>query len=210
MGEERKQKIKLEKALSELEAKSLESNQQPSFTSTGMLTASSITSSDTSISSSLGREPSLPSNSEGIDCTICAEPILNYKPEYFNTIEINPACDNCKIPSDETLLQPELSNRKAAADDIEREKKEEIERVRRGIRYKVKAKLEIKLRKGEISRNNISDLEDELVKELEEELAGVLMTNKLFLLILVCLNSFLPFFKRKKCQCKYFQSSVYI
>ena len=163
LGEERKQKMKLEKALSELEAKSLESNQHPSFTSTGMLTASSTTSSDTSISSSLPI-------SEGIDCTVCAEPILNYKAEYFNAVEMNPACDNCKIPSDATQPQPELSNDTAAADAIEREKTEEIEKVRRGIRSKVKAKLDIKLRKGEIRINDMADLEDELLKELEEEL----------------------------------------
>ena len=119
------QKIKMENALSELEAKILEpkkgQQQQPTFTSKGMLTAASITSTDTSILSSLGIEPSLLSNSEGIDCTVCAEPILNYKPEYFNAVEMNPACDNCKIPSDETQLQPELTNGTAADDDIERE-----------------------------------------------------------------------------------------
>ena len=35
---------------------------------------------------------------------------------------------------------------------------------------KVKAKLESRCRKGEISRNDINDLEEELVKDLEEEL----------------------------------------
>ena len=44
--------------------------------------------------SSLVKEPTLPNDSERIDCTVCAEPILNYEPEYFNAIEMNPACDN--------------------------------------------------------------------------------------------------------------------
>ena len=55
---------------------------------------------------------------------------------------MNPACDSCTTPYVETQLKPEEpSNGAAAADDIEREKNEEADKVRRGIRSKVKAKL---------------------------------------------------------------------
>ena len=84
---------------------------------------------------------------------------------------MNPACDRCKTPSSETQLKPEEPSNGAAADDvIEREKNEKVDKVWRGIRSKVKAKLEIRLRQGEISRNDVTNLEDELVKELEQEL----------------------------------------
>ena len=39
-------------------------------------------------------EPNLLDNS--VDCTICAEPINKYEPEYFNGVEMNAACDSCK------------------------------------------------------------------------------------------------------------------
>ena len=35
---------------------------------------------------------------EALECSVCAEPIHLYKPEYFNGIEMNPACDECKTP----------------------------------------------------------------------------------------------------------------
>ena len=45
------------------------------------------------------------------DCTICAEPIKNYEPEYFDGVEMNPACDNCKSPAFKTKIPSEqLSN----------------------------------------------------------------------------------------------------
>ena len=47
----------------------------------------------------VGTEPSLESNVEEIECTICAKPIQNYEPDYFHGIEMNPACDDCKPPS---------------------------------------------------------------------------------------------------------------
>ena len=47
---------------------------------------------------------------------------------------------------------------------------DKIEKARRKIRSKVKAKLEIRLNNGEISRHEVIDLEEELVKELEEEI----------------------------------------
>ena len=104
LGEERRQKINLEKALSELEAKVTEPNKT--------LTPSTR-SADNSNSSSLGSfavamspEPCIPNSSQE-DCTICAEPIQNYEPEYFNGIEMNPACDDCKPPIGEIRVQSE-------------------------------------------------------------------------------------------------------
>ena len=84
LGSERKEKLKLEKQLEMLQKKVEEKLHKSTQ-------ACQI--------SSLVKEPTLPNDSEGIDCTVCAEPILNYEPEYFNAIEMNPACDNCKTPS---------------------------------------------------------------------------------------------------------------
>jgi hypothetical protein len=104
LGEERRQKINLEKALSELEAKVTEPNKT--------LTPSTR-SADNSNSSSLGSfavamspEPCIPNSSQE-DCTICAEPIQNYEPEYFNGIEMNPACDDSKPPTGGIRIQSE-------------------------------------------------------------------------------------------------------
>jgi hypothetical protein len=47
----------------------------------------------------VGTVPSLESNVEEIESTICAKPIQNYEPDYFHGIETNPACDDCKPPS---------------------------------------------------------------------------------------------------------------
>jgi hypothetical protein len=147
LGEERKQKIKVEKELAELEAKVNEPNK------TLTLLARST---DTSNSSSLGSlavpkspEPCL-ANSSQEDCTICAEPIQNYEPEYFNGVEINPACDDCKSPFAETWFRSEEPfNGKPAelhhtvANHNDSKDKEEIANARKKIGSKVKAKLEI-------------------------------------------------------------------
>ena len=41
------------------------------------------------------------------DCTICAEPIPDYKPSLFNGIEMNPACESCKEFSSDTEAHSE-------------------------------------------------------------------------------------------------------
>ena len=168
LGEERRQRIKLEKGLSELEAKVSESNKTliPSSRST-----------DTSNSSVLGSlpvatsaEPAMPNPSEE-ECTICAEPIQNYEPEYFDGIEMNPACDACKSPFGEPEIQPEeLFNDTTAEVQTVANNTKEIESARGNIRSKVKAKLEERFSRGEISRTDIPALEDELVSDLYEEL----------------------------------------
>ena len=48
---------------------------------------------------------SLDNNNE--DCTICAEPIPDYKPSLFNGIEMNPACESCKEFSSDTEAHSE-------------------------------------------------------------------------------------------------------
>ena len=111
---------------------------------------------------------------EEIECTICAEIIPNYEPEYFDGIEINPACDSCNPSSTETEKQLDdlcngvTANDTVANDDLNR--KTEEEKARREIRSRVRAKLETRFRNGEISRDAIPDLEEELVNELEQEL----------------------------------------
>ena len=44
---------------------------------------------------SVATECSMPSNpqEEGVECTVWAEPIEKQEPEYFNGLEMNPACD---------------------------------------------------------------------------------------------------------------------
>ena len=142
LGEERKQKIKLEKALAEQEARLTESKetQQSSFTPKEILNAStgSRESSDASslytLAAVMSADPCLSSNPEE-DCTICAEPIHNYKPEYFDGLEMNPACDNCKTPSLETQISSkQLSNvptdlHAINPDDVDRKEKEPNEKA---------------------------------------------------------------------------------
>ena len=122
-------------------------------------------------------EPNLPDNT--VDCTICAEPINKYEPEFFNGVEVNAACSSCKSSSVNNLIQfEELSKGRAtdlhpfANDDGPRRKEEGIENARRKIRSKVKAKLAIRFENGEISRHEVTDLEEVLVKELEEEIVN--------------------------------------
>ena len=119
--------------------------------------------------------PSLQNISE--DCTICAEPIHNYVPEYFNGVEMNAACESCKSPSVENQKQNEEPNKDLATeltkfsyDAGHRKTEEKIEKARRKVRSKAKAKLEMKLKNGDISRYEVFDLEEKLVKELDEEI----------------------------------------
>ena len=98
LGEERKQKIKLEKALAKQEAMVVESKKtQQSTVSTGSSDAFSMYTIAVGMSAD-----SFLSSPPDEDCTICAEPIQNYKPDYFDGVEMNPACDNCKTPTLET------------------------------------------------------------------------------------------------------------
>ena len=63
----------------------------------------------------------LPNNviEDEIECTICAEPIHNYQPTLFAGIEMNPACDVCKTPSNDNKTQSEKLTT-LAKDDLER------------------------------------------------------------------------------------------
>ena len=42
---------------------------------------------------------------EEVECTICAQTILNYLPVYFGLNEMNPACRKCRneVPGEETI-----------------------------------------------------------------------------------------------------------
>ena len=53
---------------------------------------------------------------------------------------------------------------------VDKENDEKMKTVLMGIRSKVKAKLEVRFRNGEISRVTMAALEEDLVKELKEEL----------------------------------------
>ena len=166
LGDERKQKIKLETALSGLEAKINESKELKNAAVVEENPVSAVT--ETSLSNETVEE--------SVECSICAEVINDFVPTYFSGVEINPACDECKGPAEETenILEENYNNATtnldAAENDNERKNAEAIEKTRRKIRPKVKAKLEIKIKNGEISEDAANDLEEELVKELEAEL----------------------------------------
>ena len=55
-------------------------------------------------------------------------------------------------------------------ESVDKENDEKMKTVLMGIRSKVKAKLEVRFRNGEISRVAMAALEEDLVKELKEEL----------------------------------------
>ena len=104
---------------------------------------------------------------EEIECTICAEAIPHYKPTIFAGIEMNPACDACKTPSNDNETQSEELNKLAKAD---LERKHEKVKPKDLIRQKVKEKVEARLKNGEISIEEMRVLEEVLVKELTEEM----------------------------------------
>ena len=84
---------------------------------------------------------------------------------------MNPACDTCKTPPIETEIQLEdLSNGATAHDDLDRKNEEEKVKAMKKIRSRVRAKLEIRFKNGDIVRDAFPSLEEELVNELEEEL----------------------------------------
>ena len=114
LGEERRQRIKLEKALSELEAKVTEPNK--TLTPSTRATDTSNSSVLGSLPVAMSAEPTLPNSSEE-ECTICAEPIANYEPEYFDGVELNPACDDCKPPL-VTVVDVVTKNKFETLDDI--------------------------------------------------------------------------------------------
>ena len=144
LGEERKQKIKLENALADIEARLTESKetQQSTFTSKEILTASTR-STDSSDSSSLCTLDVVMSTDSGLssnpveDYTVCAEPIHNYKPEYLNGVEMNPGCDNCKTPTLETQISSEQPGNvptdlhAEASDEVDGKEEEPNEKARR-------------------------------------------------------------------------------
>ena len=104
---------------------------------------------------------------EETECTICAEPIPHYKPTLFAGIEINPACDICKTPPNDTETQSEELSKLARADLEIKHAKVKPKDV---IRKRVKEKLEARFKNGEISIEEMRLLEEHLVKELTEEL----------------------------------------
>ena len=130
-----------------------------------------------------------------ICCTICAEPIEDYVPVYFQETEMNPACLNCQdssitwelrstppgIPTSTstptsmvTQMSPKATQMKASVyvtEDIV-DADHEVNILRKEVRSKGKAKLEAMFRNGEwVIRNLFDDLEEEAVKELENKLA---------------------------------------
>lgn len=181
LGEERKQKIKLEIKLDEIVKQNQKADTIPERNETSSTPLLQTLNSEEEKLLPVVSEPSLPTNAveEIIECTICAEPIFEFVPDYFMGLEMNPACDGCKSPtSDPTVITEDtepssmvVNNKlKSAKGDLERNDKEEIEKIRWKIRIKVKTKLEARLRNGEISRDMFKDLEEALVEELEAEL----------------------------------------
>ena len=170
LGNERRAKIKLEKELEKAEEEKHEAS--------GI-----IDTKDEPISLAVS-----PTNHPlEISCTICAEPIEEYAPLYFQETEMNPACLNCQdssisweMRSSPPGITPMVAQTSPKATQIKAslyvaeesvDAENEVKTVKMEIRSRVKAKLENRFRNGELSRNAMDDLEEELVKELEEELA---------------------------------------
>ena len=176
LGEERRAKIKLEEKLEKSKEEKLEAS-----------TETHVKDEPISLNSNA-------SDQEEISCTICAEPIADYIPKYFHETEINPACSSCQDSSESSNNLPDittfssmdmptsLQETKATASlpvltesfavkHVDEAKREEMETVRNEIRRKVKTKLQVKFKDGEISRAALNVLEKELVEELEEEAA---------------------------------------
>ena len=137
------------------------------------------------------KEKLSPTNSPlEISCTICSEPIKDYLPVYFHNVEMNPACLNCQglskscesrnplpgITSSSSMVTnmsqqiTQLIAEDFGQESVDKENDEKMKTVLMGIRSKVKAKLEVRFRNGEISRVAMAALEEDLVKELKEEL----------------------------------------
>ena len=79
---------------------------------------------------------SLASKLETTDCTFCAEPIPNYEPILFYGVEMNPACESCKMSSSDTEANSEKIATKPAnfaKDDLETNVKPE-ERIRQNVK----------------------------------------------------------------------------
>ena len=54
-----------------------------------------------------GSNNNIEKKEDGIFCTICAEPIMNYVPKYFLDLLINPACQDCDDTSEESETDEE-------------------------------------------------------------------------------------------------------
>jgi hypothetical protein len=101
-----------------------------------------------------------------IECTICAEPIPCSKSTLFFGVEINPACNLCKPPS-----EPHSENLPSLTKaDLERNHGNNDLTPKERIRLKVQKKLRLKFESGEINREEMRGLEEELVRDLEKEL----------------------------------------
>ena len=90
----------------------------------------------------------------------------NYEPTLFSGIEMNPACEACRTPSNETnrrKLQPNFPKA-----DLERNY--EKAKPENKIRQRVREKLEVRFKNGEIDREKLEELEEDLVKDLTAEL----------------------------------------
>ena len=68
------------------------------------------------------------------------------------------------------ITQVKASLQLIGQESVDKENDEKMKTVLMGIRSKVKAKLEVRFRNGEISRVAMAALEEDLVKELKEEL----------------------------------------
>ena len=101
LGEERSQKIRLEKKLKELNEKNevkkmcVSGSDEPNSTDT------------TSLQTNTTKPPILEVEEDKIVSTICAEPISKYIPKFFLGEEINPACDDCKDSSIDSEVDTE-------------------------------------------------------------------------------------------------------
>ena len=173
LGEERKLKIQLENKLkesNELVKLHLSSIAVPTFQTGGSSPEQD------SVELSLSQDnKSATFPQEQITCVICTEPVSNYVPKYVLGEEINPACQNCKASSTESETQQEdkIDETSDAVVVIPREPTQtnKEDKIREKMRISIKKKLETRFQEGQISKQEKEELEEELVTEMDEEIA---------------------------------------
>ena len=148
LGEERRQKMKVENKLNEILSKPRLGNS----------------------SKEIDSEKVTHSNAPpDVECVICAEPIANYTPKFILGEEINPACNACNCSDHEND-----ENHNPSEDlYVKFEQK-----VRNDLKTSIRKKLEIRVKNGVICESQVDELEDELIDEMEETVEEQLLAYK--------------------------------
>jgi len=108
LGEERKNRIKLENKMEKIKQKKREASENMNENENASNTVPALCSSTLSV-------PARASPEDETLCTICAEIIHNYVPKMFHGIEINAACDVCQ---DSSISSDDADENSEEIDDI--------------------------------------------------------------------------------------------